>query len=355
MKIHNFNAGPGVLPKQVFKKASEALINFNNSGLSILEISHRNKQGIELIENTAKKIKKLAKIGSDYQILFLQGGATLQFTMVPYNLINENKTTSYLDTGIWSLAAIKEAKKFGVVEIIASSKHTNYDRIPEKFKISNNTNYIHITTNNTIFGTQIKNFSSFPSPLVADMSSDIFSKSIDFNKFDLIYAGAQKNIGPAGVTLIIIKKSLINKNQKIIPSYLDYNQHFLQNGIFNTPNMFGIYVIYENLIWLEELGGLNTIEKINTEKSKLIYDEIDRNPFFKGHSIKKDRSNMNVTFSILDNYKKKYFDIMLKNNNILGINGHRVVGGYRASIYNAMSIDSIKLLIDIMQKFEKSI
>lgn len=358
MKFHNFCAGPGILPNKVLKKSSKALINFNNSGLSILEISHRSKIGIELIKNTEQKIKQITQLGSDYKVLFLQGGASLQFVMVPYNLIKKNEYASYLDTGIWSLAAIKEAEKFGNIEIIASSKKTNYDRIPENFKILHDSNYIHITTNNTIFGTQIKNFNTFfiiKSPLIADMSSDIFSKSIDFNQFDLIYAGAQKNIGPAGVTLIIIKKSLIKNSKKNIPSYLNYNTHILHNGIFNTPNMFGIYLIYENLIWLEELGGLNKIEKINQKKSKLIYDEIDRNSLFKGHAVKKDRSNMNVTFSILDNYKKDNFDIMLKEKNIIGLNGHRLIGGYRASIYNAMPINSVKLLIDTMQKFEKSI
>lgn len=355
MKIHNFSAGPGILPNAVLKKSSQAIINFNNSGLSILEVSHRSKIGIDLIQNTEKKIKQITKLGSSYKVLFLQGGASLQFIMVPYNLMQKNKYAGYLDTGIWSLAAIKEAKKFGNIEIIASSKDTNYDRIPRKFKISNTNNYTHITTNNTIFGTQIKNFNFFNAPLIADMSSDIFSKNINFNQFDLIYAGAQKNIGPAGVTLVIIKKSLIQNIQKTIPSYLNYNTHILQNGIFNTPNMFGIYTIYENLLWLEKLGGLKKIEKINEEKSKLLYDEIDRNPLFKGHSIIKDRSNMNITFSIINNYKKDNFDNMLKEKNILGLNGHRLVGGYRASIYNAMPIDSIKLLIDTMQKFEKNI
>lgn len=354
MKIHNFSAGPSILPQEVFEKASKAIINFNRLGLSILEISHRSQEIINLFEKTIELVKKIASIGKDYEVLFLQGGANLQFVMVPYNLMKKRGIASYLDTGIWSFNAIQEAKKIGNVHIIASSRNTNYDRIPKKFSTLDRSDYLHLTTNNTIVGTQIKNFTQFKGILIADMSSDIFSRKIDFNKFSLIYASAQKNIGTAGITLIIIKKSLLKKSQRIIPSYLDYSVHLLKNRMFNTPNVFGVYIVYKTLSWLDQIGGLNKIEKINEEKANLIYGEIDRNPLFQGFSTQEDRSNMNATFFLVDESQKNRFDLMCKKEGISGLNGHRYLGGYRASIYNAMPIKSIKLLIEIMKEFERT-
>jgi phosphoserine aminotransferase len=354
MKIHNFSAGPSILPSEVFQKCSEAILNFNNSGLSLLEISHRSKDAVALFEQAVALVKKTANISDDYEVLFLQGGASLQFVMAPYNLMKEGGSASYLDTGSWSSAAIKEAKKFGTVNVVASSKETNYDRIPKNFEIPSNSEYFHFTTNNTIFGTQIKDFSSFQGIKVTDMSSDIFSRAIDFNQFDLVYAGAQKNIGPAGVTLVIIKKDLLNRSGRIIPSYLDYNVHVSKEGMFNTPNVFGVYAIYQTLLWLENQGGLQGIEKRNEEKAELIYNEIDRNSLFKGHSVVEDRSLMNVTFVLTEDSQKERFDSLWKAAGISGLNGHRSVGGYRASIYNAMPKESIQVLVDVMKELEKT-
>ena len=352
MKIHNFSAGPSMLPEEVLKKCSKSILNYNESKLSILEISHRSEEFFNLYKNTINKVKKLMGLDNNYEILLLQGGASLQFIMVPYNLIK--KKSAYLDTGIWSSLAIKEAKKFGRVDIIASSKNYKYNRIPKFSTNLKNYDYFHITTNNTIFGTQIQDFSQFDNTiLVADMSSDIFSRNINFKKFDLIYASAQKNIGPAGVVLVIIKKSLLELCNKKIPSYLNYNVHVNKNGIFNTPNVFAIYAIYETLTWLENIGGISKIEKINNLKSKLIYDEIDRNKCFFGHSMVEFRSNMNATFFMKKGIKEKKFNFLLKKNNISGLYGHRLIGGYRASIYNAMPISSIKLLVEIMKEFER--
>lgn len=354
MKIHNFSAGPSILPAEVFQKCSEAILNFNNSGLSLLEISHRSKDAVALFEQAVALVKKTANISDDYEVLFLQGGASLQFIMTPYNLMKEGGSAAYLDTGSWSSAAIKEAKKFGTIDVVASSKDTNYDRIPKNFDIPNNAEYFHFTTNNTIFGTQIKDFSSFKGIKVTDMSSDIFSRNIDFNQFDLVYAGAQKNIGPAGVTLVIIKKDLLSRSGRNIPSYLDYNVHVSKEGMFNTPNVFGVFAIYQTLLWLENQGGLQGIEKKNEEKAALIYNEIDRNPLFKGHSVVEDRSLMNATFVLTDESQKDRFDALWKAAGISGVNGHRSVGGYRASIYNAMPKESVQVLVDIMKELEKT-
>lgn len=353
-KIHNFNAGPSILPKKVLKASCEAIFNYNNSGFSILEISHRSEDFYELFQNTVNQIKKTASLTDDYEVLLLQGGATLQFAMVPYNLMKEGGKAVYLDTGFWASSAIREAKRFGYINVIRSSKKTNYDRIPKNFKILEDYDYFHVTSNNTIFGTQIKNFSSFEGILVSDMSSDIFSRQIDFNQFDLIYAGAQKNIGISGVTLVIIKKQLLGRSGRKISSYLDYNIHVSKNGIFNTPNVFGIYVMYKTLLWLEKLGGIIEIEKINNKKAALLYNEIDRNLLFKGHSKIEDRSMMNVTFNLINESRSFHFDNMWKSAGISGLKAHRSMGGgYRASIYNAMPIESIELLVEIMKDFER--
>lgn len=356
MQIHNFNAGPSLLPIEILNKCSHAVKNFNNLNYSILEISHRSQTFNDLFYKTVQKIKKIANLGKDYEVLFLQGGASLQFAMVPYNLIKKKKgVAAYLDTGIWSSLAIEEAKKIGQVYIIASSKNNKYNRIPISFKFPKKYDYCHITTNNTVFGTQIKDFSKFRGILVADMSSDIFSRNINFNKFDLIYAGAQKNLGCAGVSVVIIKKRILSDSEIEIPSYLDYKIHISKNGIFNTPNIFGIYVLYQMLHWIEKSGGIIEIEKNNIKKANLIYDEIDRNSLFKGYSVIKDRSNMNITFNLKDINHSKYFDMMCEKAGILGLKGHRLLGGYRASVYNAMTFNSIEVLVNTMQEFEKSI
>ncbi|MCB9202440.1 MAG: 3-phosphoserine/phosphohydroxythreonine transaminase [Flavobacteriales bacterium] len=353
MKIHNFSAGPSVLNQEVLKKASEAVLNINNSGLSLLEISHRSKDFVAIFEQAILQVRKMMKLSNDYEVLFLQGGASLQFVMLPYNLFREGGTAGYLETGNWSSSAIKEGKKFGNVQVVASSKDTNFDRIPKDFEIPDNLEYFHFTTNNTIYGTQIKDFSNFKGIKVCDMSSDILSRELDYSQFDLIYAGAQKNIGPAGTTLVVIKKELLNRSQRDIPSYLDYAVHVAKDGMFNTPPVFPIYATTLTLQWLEEQGGLPAIEKLNKKKANLLYSEIDRNPLFTGHAVKEDRSMMNVTFVLNDESLKNKFDSMWKEAGISGVNGHRSVGGYRASIYNALELESVQLLVNVMKELEQ--
>ncbi len=353
MKKHNFSAGPSILPQEVIEKSSEAILNFNNSGLSLLEVSHRGKDFIAVMENAKRLVKKIANLSDDYEVLFVQGGASLQFLMAPLNLLKETGKAVYIDTGSWSAAAIKEAKKVGNVEVIASSKEQNYNHIPKSYSLPKEADYLHITTNNTIYGTQFKDFPVTDYPLIADMSSDIFSKQIDFSKFGLIYAGAQKNLGPAGVTLVIIKKELLGKTNRNIPSYLDYQVHIDKESMFNTPPVFATYVTMLTLEWLDKKGGLGEIEKLNQEKAALLYSEIDRNSLFSGISAVEDRSLMNATFILKNEKLNATFKEMLKEAQISGLEGHRSIGGYRASIYNALPINSINILIEVMQLLEK--
>ena len=352
MKKHNFSAGPCILPNEVLQKASEAVINFNNDNLSLIEISHRSQPFVEVIEKARKLVLELLNIeNKGYQVLFLQGGASMQFLMTAYNLLH--KKAAYLNTGTWSNNAIKEANLFGEIIEVASSKDKNFTYIPKNYSIPTDVDYFHCTSNNTIYGTQMKNFPKVSVPLVCDMSSDIFSRQLDFSKFDLIYAGAQKNMGPAGTTLVIVKEDILGKVDRVIPSILNYKMHIEKDSMFNTPSVFSVYVSMLTLEWLKNLGGINFIEKVNEQKSALLYTEIDRNPLFKGNVAVEDRSHMNATFSLTNDSLKNKFDALWKEANINGINGHRSVGGYRASMYNALPLYSVQALVDVMQELER--
>ncbi|PKV51490.1 phosphoserine aminotransferase [Aquimarina sp. MAR_2010_214] len=352
MKKHNFSAGPCILPQEVFKEASQAVLDFNNSGLSILEISHRSKDFVDVMEEARSLALELLGLeGKGYKALFLQGGASSQFLMTAYNLLQSK--AGYLNTGAWSDKAIKEAKLFGDVIEVASSKDSNFNFIPKGYDIPKGLDYLHLTSNNTIYGTQLKDFPSTDAPLVCDMSSDIFSRQLDFSKFSLIYAGAQKNMGPAGTTLVVIKEDILGKIERKIPSILDYQVHISKASMFNTPPVYPVYVSMLTLRWLKKLGGIAAIEELNEKKAKLIYSEIDVNPLFEGFAAKEDRSDMNATFTLVNEDLKETFDTMWKEAGINGINGHRSIGGYRASMYNALSLDSVAALVDIMGDLER--
>ena len=356
MKKHNYSAGPCILPQEVFEKSAQAILDFNNSGLSILEISHRSKDFVAVMEEARALVLELLNLeGKGYEVLFLGGGASLEFLMVPYNLMKVDGKAAYLDTGTWASGAIKEAKHFGETVIVASSKPENYNHIPKGYTIPSDADYFHCTSNNTIFGTQMKSFPEVNVPLVCDMSSDIFSRVLDFSKFDLIYAGAQKNMGPAGATLVVVKKEILGKTGRTIPNMLDYQQHIDKESMYNTPPVFPIYASLLTLQWLKNLGGIAAIEKINEAKANLLYTEIDRNPLFKGAAVKEDRSNMNVTFLLNDDAHQEKFDAMWKATGISGLPGHRSVGGYRASMYNALPLESVQVLVDVMQELENKI
>ena len=352
MKKHNFSAGPCILPDEVLKTASEAVLNFNDDNLSLIEISHRSKPFVDVMETARSLVLELLNLeNKGYKVLFLQGGASTQFLMTAYNLLN--KKAAYLNTGTWANKAIKEAKIFGELVEVASSKDDDFKYIPKGFKIPKNADYFHCTSNNTIYGTQIKEFPAYDGVTVCDMSSDIFSRQLDFSKFDLIYAGAQKNMGPAGTTLVVIKEDILGNVERAIPSMLSYKTHLDKDSMFNTPSVFAIYVSMLTLQWLKDLGGIPFIEKVNNKKAALIYNEIDRNPLFEGFAAKEDRSTMNATFTLKDENLKETFDNMCKEAGINGINGHRSVGGYRASMYNALPLYSVQALVDVMQDLEK--
>jgi phosphoserine aminotransferase len=352
MKKYNFNAGPSALPNDVFKYSSKAIEELDNTGLSILEISHRSDKFLEIINKAKDLALEISNLDSnDYEVLFLQGGASHQYLMVASNFLNN--VAGYVNTGTWSEKAISEAKYYGEVIEIASSKNKNHTYIPNDIEVLDDLDYLHVTSNNTIFGTQFHRFPVSKSPLIADMSSDIFSRKINFSSFDLIYAGAQKNIGAAGVTMVIIKKELLDKHKRKIPSILSYQNHVNKQSLYNTPPVFSIYTCMLNMEWILKSGGIEEIEKKNIEKAKLIYDEIDNNDAFYGFVERSDRSVMNATFGINDNYDSEKFNNMCSNNNIHGIKGHRSVGGYRVSLYNAISINSVKILVEIMKKFNK--
>lgn len=347
---HNFSAGPSVLPKSVMEKASKAVLDFDN-GLSILEISHRSKSFVDVMENARSLALELLGLeGKGYKALFLQGGASTQFLMVALNLLE--KRAGYLNSGTWADKAIKEAKIYDDIYEVASSKSANYNYIPKGYDIPEDYDYFHFTTNNTIFGTQMKSFPKSPIPMVCDMSSDIFSRQLDYSQFDLIYAGAQKNMGPAGTTLVIVKEDILGKVSRKIPSMMDYKVHIGKSSMFNTPPVFAVYTSMLTLQWLKDLGGVKAIEEENDKKARLIYSEIDLNPLFKGFAVKEDRSNMNATFTLENENLKETFDTMCAEAGISGINGHRSVGGYRASMYNALSLDSIKALVEVMSELE---
>ncbi len=356
MKKHNYSAGPCILPQEVFEKSAQAILNFNDSGLSLLEMSHRSKDFVAVMEEARTIVLELLGLeGKGYQALFLSGGASLEFIMAPYNLMKEGGKAAYLDTGTWAAAAIKEAKLFGETIVVASSAAENYNHIPKGYAIPTDADYFHCTSNNTIFGTQMKEFPATSIPVVCDMSSDIFSRVLDFSKFDLIYAGAQKNMGPAGTTLIVVKEEILGKTGRMIPSMLDYTKHIKAESMYNTPPVFPVYASLLTLQWLKNLGGIAAIEKINNAKAELLYTEIDRNPLFKGAAAVEDRSNMNATFLLYDESHAATFDAMWKAVGISGLPGHRSVGGYRASMYNALPLESVQVLVDVMKELERTV
>ena len=352
MKVHNFSAGPAILPASVLEKASEALLNFDNTGLSVAEVSHRSAQFVKVIERARALALELAGLDNSYEALYLQGGASMQFLMVPYNLL-ENKA-AYIDTGTWANKAQKEAALFGEVQVIASSKEQGYKSIPKNVVVPTDIDYLHITTNNTIYGTEFHSIPKSAVPIVADMSSDIFSRSLDYSQFGLVYAGSQKNLGASGSTLVLIKKDLLGKVSRKVPSMMDYQLHIKNESMFNTPSTFSVYVNMLVLEWIKAEGGLAAMEKRNKEKANLLYSEIDRNALVVGYTAKEDRSLMNVVFNLTDESTKDRFEALCKEANISGIKGHRSVGGYRASIYNAMPLESVQVLVEVLKEFERT-
>ncbi|SHI54043.1 phosphoserine aminotransferase apoenzyme [Cruoricaptor ignavus] len=353
MKKHNFSAGPCILPQEVFQKSAEAILDFHGIGLSLLEISHRSKDFLPVMEEARAIVKRLMKLGDDYEVLYLGGGASMQFCMVPFNLMKKDGgKAAYLDTGTWANNAIKEAKKFGTVDVVGSSKDDNYKFIPKDYKVGSEYDYLHCTSNNTIYGTEMHQFPEVDCPMVCDMSSDIFSNDRDYTKFDLMYAGAQKNMGPAGVTVVVVKKEILGKSGRDIPSMLDYQKHIDKDSMYNTPPVFPIYTTLLTLQHLENNGGIEAAEERNKQKAKLLYDEIDNNENFVGMAAKEDRSLMNVCFDLTDQSKKEAFDKLWKDAGINGLNGHRSIGGYRASIYNALPLESVQVLVDVMKSLD---
>jgi phosphoserine aminotransferase len=352
---HNFGAGPGILPKEVFEEASQAVLNFNNSGLSILEIGHRTKLFQPVMDEAVALTKELMNLDADHEVLFLQGGASTQFYQIPMNLLDENAVASFTDTGVWASKAIKEAKLFGGVEVVCSSKESNYTYIPKKFEVNPASVYLHLTSNNTIYGTQWQDFTPLFEknlPLVADMSSDILSRQIDFNKFDLIYAGAQKNIGAAGVTMVVVNKNMLGKVSRKLPTMVDYRNHIENGSMLNTPPVFAVYVCLLTLRWLKSKGGVTVMEQENDRKAKLFYDTLDSFPtIFKGTTAKEDRSKMNACFVMEDPALEKEFAAVCEQEGMVGIKGHRSVGGFRVSMYNALPYESIVALTDLMRSF----
>lgn len=350
-KKHNFFAGPAILPASVLKQATAAIEDFAGMGLSILEISHRSKQFVSVVEEAVSLTKELLDLDDNYEVLFLTGGASSQFYMAPMNLLPQDGTACYTNTGTWSDKAIKEARLFGNVNVLASSKESNYTYIPKDYEIPADATYLHMTSNNTVFGTQHHAFPETNVPIVCDMSSDIFSRPIDISKFGIIYCGAQKNMGPAGVTLVIVNKKLLGKTGRTIPSMLDYNTHIAKGSMFNTPPTFPIYVSMLTMRWVKENGGVAAMATKNEAKAKLIYDEIDSNPLFEGTTAVEDRSLMNVTFKMKNAEMEEAFLADCAASDCVGIKGHRSVGGFRASIYNAMPIESVQVLVDVMKGF----
>ena len=355
MKKHNFYAGPSILSEYTLKNTAEAIENFAGTGLSILEISHRSKEFTAVIEEAEALFKELLDIPEGYRVLFLGGGASMQFCMVPFNMLN--KKASYLDTGTWSSKAIKEAKLFGEVDVVASSKDKNYTYIPKEYTVAPDSDYFHITTNNTIYGTEIRKDLDVNVPLIADMSSDIFSRPIDVKKYDIIYGGAQKNLAPAGVTFVIVKEEALGKVERAIPTMLDYRTHVSKGSMFNTPPVLPIYSALQTLKWYKQMGGVEALQKIDEAKAAKLYDAIDSSRIFRGTVNPEDRSIMNVCFVMKDDYKEleKEFVDFASTKGIVGIKGHRSVGGFRASLYNALPESSVDELIAAMREFENKL
>lgn len=349
--IINFSAGPSILPKTVFEEASAAVLDLNGSGLSILEVSHRSAHFEPIIREAEALVRELLGLSDQYEVLFLTGGASTQFFMSVMNLLPDGKKAAYVDTGSWSVKAINEANMLGSIDVIASSKDKNYTYIPKGYAISADYEYLHTTSNNTIFGTQYQRFPDSPVPLVCDMSSDIFSKPVEINRFGLIYAGAQKNLGPAGVTLVIVRKDMLGKINRTLPTMLRYETHIKNGSMYNTPPVFPIYVSMLTLRWLKSLGGLGVMAEMNERKAKHLFDVIDSIPFYIGHSVPEDRSRMNVTFNLEDAELNKDFQAYCQDAGCDGLKGHKSVGGFRASIYNAMPEDGVKILAEVMKEF----
>jgi phosphoserine aminotransferase len=353
MKKHNFSAGPCILPQSVLQQAAAAVLNFDNLDLSLIEISHRSKNFIAVVDEITALTKELLGVPQGYSVIFLGGGASLEFCMVPYNFMREGGKAAYLETGTWAKNARKESELFGETVVVASSADKNFSYIPKGYAIPADADYFHCTSNNTIFGTQMKNFPRTDVNVICDMSSDIFSRQINVADFGMIYAGAQKNMGPAGVTMVIVKDELLGKTGRTIPTMLDYRTHIKAESMFNTPPVFPIYVSMLTLRWLKENGGVSWIEGVNQAKADLIYGEIDRNSLFEGTAAKEDRSNMNPTFLLTKPELQETFDKMWKAAGISGLPGHRSVGGYRASMYNAMPLESVQVLVDVMKELER--
>lgn len=353
MKKHNFSAGPCILAPQVIENTANAVRDLNGIGLSLIEISHRTKYFEPIIEEAQKNFKELLGAPDNYHVLFLGGGASLQFAMVPFNLLE--KKAGYIETGVWAKKALKEAKLFGEVEVLASSADTNFNYFPKNINIPSDLDYVHITTNNTIYGTEIHHDIDSPVTLVADMSSDIMSRPVDVSKYGIIYGGAQKNLGPAGVTFVLIREDILGKVTRAIPTMLDYRTHIKEGSMFNTPPVFAIYAVNETLKWVKEMGGVEKMYELNKKKAQLLYDEIDRNTMFVGTAEKESRSLMNICFVLNEQYKDKEaaFLEFAKSKGMEGLKGHRLVGGFRASTYNALPIESVQALVDCMREFEK--
>jgi phosphoserine aminotransferase len=349
--IHNFNAGPSILPESVLREAAASVTNLNQSGLSILEIGHRTPTFTSIMEEAQQLVRDLMQLSADHEVLFLHGGASTQFMQVPMNLLDAKETAAYADTGVWSSKAIHEAKAFGKVDVVCSSKEQQYTCIPDDFAVPHDAKYFHITTNNTIYGTQWHKIPHTSNVMVADMSSDIFSRKLRFSDFGLIYAGAQKNIGPAGTTLVVVRKDLLGKVKRHIPTILDYRMHIAEKSMLNTPPVFAIYVCMLTLRWIKESGGLDVIEKQNKIKADLLYAEIDRNELFIPRVMPKDRSLMNVCFQAIDESVESRFLTYAKEQGIVGIKGHRLAGAFRASLYNALPLESVHYLTEVMKTF----
>lgn len=350
---HNFSAGPCILPQEVLAEASESVKQFGDVGLSLIEISHRSQPFVEVMEEARNLVKELLNVPDSHEVLFLQGGASLGFLTAAYNFLKADGKAAYHDSGTWSSKAIKEAKLLGEISVVASGKENGYTEIISDYSVPQDADYFHITSNNTIFGTQWQKLPTSDVPLICDMSSDIFSREINVSDFALIYAGAQKNMGPAGTVLYIVEKDLLGKTNRAIPSYLDLNVHIGKDSMFNTPPVFAVYTSMLTLRWMKSLGGISAIEKINNQKAETLYKEIDNNPLFKGHAAENSRSKMNVTFTLTNDSLQSEWDKMWNEAGMSGIKGHRSVGGYRASIYNAMPLESVQALTELMNEFSK--
>ncbi len=350
-KTHNFSAGPAILPAEVIKEAAQGVLNLNGTGLSVLEMSHRGKDIGAIADEATQSIKDLVGLTDEYEVLWMSGGASSQFFITAMNLMDDGDKAAYVDTGTWASKAIEAARQFGNIDVLASSKSTTYDNIPRKYKVPSDAKFLHLTSNNTIYGTQYHWFPTTDIPIVCDMSSDFLSRPIDVARYGLIYAGAQKNLGPAGVTVVIVKKDLLGKVQRQIPAMLDYRTFIKEKSMYNTPPVFAIYVCMLTLRWIKKMGGLAAMEKHNKKKANILYKEIDSNPLFKGNVEKRDRSMMNVCFTMCNRDLEPVFAQFAKDNGVSGIEGHRSVGGFRASIYNAMPLKSVKFLADLLKEF----